>query len=117
MNTEDNPTLSFFEEAPSAPVSIDKDASDDERAILMATKREEYLSSKQDREQRKDYAIRLYELVCCYLLFMFLLIVVSGLDIADFHLSDAVLVTLLGTTTATVLGLFRFVAKYLFRTK
>lgn len=70
----------------------------------------------QDIEMRKDYARKTYNLVCIYL-------VVVGFFVffvccpAEFTMSDAVLITLLGTTTATVIGLFAIVMNYLFPKK
>lgn len=69
---------------------------------------------RQDRSQRKDFALRIFWLVCVYMLSVFVILTLSGIDGAGFHLSDAVLVTLLGTTTATIIGVFNFVARYLF---
>ena len=78
---------------------------------------EKLKSQQQDRDQRKDFALRIFNFVSLYMFGVFLLLVMSGIGTNDFHLSDTVLVTLLGTTTATVIGVFNFVAKYLFHNK
>jgi hypothetical protein len=78
---------------------------------------EKLKSQQQDRDQRKDFALRIFNFVSLYMFGVFLLLVMSGIGTNDFHLSDTVLVTLLGTTTATVIGVFNFVARYLFHNK
>ena len=78
---------------------------------------EKLKSQQQDRDQRKDFALRTFNFVSLYMFGVFLLLVMSGIGTNDFHLSDTVLVTLLGTTTATVIGVFNFVARYLFHNK
>lgn len=78
---------------------------------------EKLKSQQQDRDQRKDFALRIFNFVSLYMFGVFSLLVMSGIGTNDFHLSDTVLVTLLGTTTATVIGVFNFVARYLFHNK
>lgn len=78
---------------------------------------EKLKSQQQDRDQRKDFALRIFNFVGLYMFGVFFLLVMSGIGTNDFHLSDTVLVTLLGTTTATVIGVFNFVARYLFHNK
>lgn len=70
----------------------------------------------QDRDQRKAFAERIFSFVCYYMFFVFLILFLCGSQ-GRFHLSDTVLVTLLGTTTANVIGLFVIVVKYLFSRK
>ena len=75
---------------------------------------EDIESLKQDREQRKQFAERIFISVQNYMIIMVSLLFVQGFHILNFSLSDTVLVTLLGTTTANVIGIFAFVARYLF---
>ncbi len=72
---------------------------------------------KQDRGQRKDYASMIFNFMSLYMLGVFFVLVMSGIGCNDFNVSDSVLITLLGTTTATVIGVFNFVARYLFHNK
>lgn len=78
---------------------------------------EELESHRQDRDQRKDFAMKIFGFVSLYMLGVFLVLVLSGVECNQFHLSDSVLLTLLGTTTATIIGVFNFVARYLFHSK
>ena len=73
-------------------------------------------SKIQDIEQRKQFADKIYKLISVYLLFVGILIVLNACPIC-FHISDVVLGTILGTTTANILAIFHFVAKYLFSEK
>lgn len=78
---------------------------------------EELESHKQDRDQRKDFALKIFVFVSFYMFGVFFLLMLSGTECNRFHLSDSVLLTLLGTTTATIIGVFNFVARYLFHNK
>lgn len=72
---------------------------------------------KQDRQQRKHFAYSIFIFICVYMLVVLSIVTFAGLSAWGFSLNDGVLVTLLSTTTANVLGLFIIVAKYLFHTK
>lgn len=81
---------------------------------LLAEKLE---GQKQDRDQRKEFAIRIFNFLSLYMFGVFFILIMSGIGCNNFYLSDTVLITLLGTTTATVIGVFNFVARYLFHNK
>lgn len=69
---------------------------------------------EQDRTQRKAYSNRLFWLIVCWLAVAALIVLLQGFECAPFNLSVTVLATWIGSTTATVLGLFAIVANYLF---
>ena len=75
---------------------------------------EEVESIKQDRKERKIYASKTFDFLCVYMMCVGLLLFMSGSTTASFQLSDSVLIVILGTTTTNVLGIFYFVANYLF---
>lgn len=77
--------------------------------------KEELESLKQDRQQRKVLSIALFIFMCVYMAVALLIVFLCGLFVI--HLSDTVLVTLLTTTLADVIGIFGFVAKYLYHNK
>ena len=91
-----------------------------EQAALDSAERQESLEGiKQNREERKLYAKHYYGLVRGWVIAIIVLVLVHGVLAAlklDF-LSDAVLMTLLGTTTATVISIIYIVANYLFPKK
>lgn len=68
----------------------------------------------QDRDQRKEFAIKIFHFMCYYMTAVFAILFLVGIVGNRFHLSNSVLLMLLGTTTANVIGIFNFVAKYLF---
>ena len=70
---------------------------------------------KQDRGQRKGLSYALFGFMCVYMLAV--LIIVSCCGLAWMQLSDNVIITLLTTTLADVIGIFGFVAKYLYQNK
>lgn len=74
-------------------------------------------SDTQDRDQRKDFAERVYYFACVYMVFVFLILFLSGSTGVNFKLNDSVLITLLRTTTANVIGVFAIVVTYLFSRK
>ncbi|HEY0009326.1 MAG TPA: hypothetical protein VGB55_11425 [Tepidisphaeraceae bacterium] len=69
---------------------------------------------KQDIRERKAYADRIFRLISLWLAGVFWLVIAAGWTKGEFKLSDRVLITLLGATTASVIGLFVIVANYLF---
>lgn len=68
----------------------------------------------QDRAQRKQYSSRLFWLVVGWLFAVGGILLLSGFGAWGFQLTEVVLGTLIGTTTASVLGLFTIVVRYLF---
>lgn len=89
--------------------------SSSEDAIKRASMFEDYTSKKQDREQRKKFAAWIFGVVCVYILSVLTLLYIIGFSFA--YLTDTVLVALLTTTTANVIGLLVIVARYLFPRK
>jgi hypothetical protein len=77
--------------------------------------REEIEGLKQDREQRKIFSYVIFGFMCIYMLISLALVFLDGYGII--FLSDNVLITLLTTSLANVIGIFNFVAKYLFHPK
>lgn len=76
----------------------------------------ENIGDNQDRDQRKAFAEKIFSFVCYYMLAVFFVLFLCGCP-NSFHLSDTVLVTLLGTTTANVIGILIIVVTYLFSRK
>ena len=68
----------------------------------------------QDREERRKYSGLIYWLVVGYLAFVGAIVLLAGLDHVPFGLPDSVLMVLIGSTAASVVGLFAIVANYLF---
>lgn len=77
-------------------------------------KKEGLEGKKQDRAQRKEFADMIFRFVEVYMLCVLGLLIMAGVGDNNFSLSDGVLIAILGTTTANVIGVFNFVAKYLF---
>lgn len=63
-------------------------------------------------QQRKSFSGRIFALVLFYVLAVLAIIVLCGFDVLS--ISDAVLIALLSTTTANVVGLLVIVMKYFF---
>ena len=69
---------------------------------------------KQDIAERKTYAYRIFVLICCWLIAVFLLLIAEGFAFHGFALSNAVVLAVIGSTTVNVLGIFYIVTHYLF---
>lgn len=95
--------------------AVEIDVSSSEDAIRRASMFEDYTGKKQDREQRKKFSIWIFSVVCTYLAVVLTIIFLVGFSLAT--LSETVLVTLLTTTTANIIGLLVIVARYLFPRK
>lgn len=67
---------------------------------------------EQDRPERKRFSNYIFAFMCIYVLATIVLVILTGCGVL--MLSDTVLVTLLTTALADVIGVFTFVAKYLF---
>lgn len=80
---------------------------------------EELKDLRQDRDERKSYASKLYWLVLIWLTLIITIVILQGLELSNvilsFHLDNTVLVTLITTTTANVAAFFLVVVRYLFR--
>lgn len=70
----------------------------------------------QDRDQRKEFSDRIFNLIKWYLVAVFSLLFLNGVPF-HFHLDNEIFIILLGTTTANIIGIFAFVARYLFHKK
>ena len=68
----------------------------------------------QNREQRKKYAGHLFCLIVLWLFTVGMIVLLQGFFCIPFELSVAVMIALVSSTIASVLGLFTIVAKYLF---
>ena len=115
----ENPSINSDEEAKTS-LSNSETEQMKERECLRQMKisndkiAEEIESLKQDRDQRKQFEERIFLSVQNYMIIIVCLLFVQGFHVLYFSLSDTVLVALLGTTTVNVIGIFAFVARYLF---
>ena len=81
-----------------------------------AAREGENAGDDQDRQQRKEFADKIFDFVRNYMLFVCVVLFLKGIT-SQFYLSDAVIITLLGTTTANVIGIWIIVVTYLFSRK
>lgn len=90
---------------------------DSAQKIAIEDRREDLENKKQNRNQRKSYGNKLFVFLCVYMGLVFLVLLLCGFSLFGFTLSDTVLIALITTTTANVVGIFAFVVHYLFPTK
>ena len=70
-------------------------------------------SDTQDRGQRKKFAVAVFAFVAVYMAAVLTVVFLQGFC-DGFNLSDSVIITLLGTTTANVIAVLVIVVTYLF---
>ena len=80
-------------------------ASETQNSLKIKKLEEEIEDLRQDRELRKLFSKRIFWFVVCY---------IFSVVFNYAECSDTVVVTLLSTTTANVVALFAFVARYLY---
>ncbi len=98
-------------------LAIQKEVHDLEKQRLFLENRTRDLENEghqQDTQERKRYAKRIFWMLCVWLSIVLTAILISGLTVLDFHLSDTILMALIGSTTANIAGFFFAVVKYLF---
>jgi hypothetical protein len=72
---------------------------------------------KQDIQERKKYAQLFFYLSCAWLVAIVVILILQGFGSfwkTPFKLSDSIVLAMIGSTTANVLGILYIVAKYLF---
>lgn len=94
----------------------------DDKALLekevyeLESARLDIQDKRQNIDARKTYGKHIFWLVCAWLSITLLVVILAavGGPIGWFIVSDSVLIALITTTTASVLGLFTIVVNYLF---
>lgn len=77
---------------------------------------EEIKDRVQDREERKKYARHTFIFLVYFTFTVLLIVIAVGADNwICFYLSDAVLITLITTSLASIVGIFAIVMRYLFK--
>ena len=119
--------LKKMSETPDSPNVVERKYDDIEEKIKKEELRKltlenearegENAGDNQDRAQRKEFADRIFSFVAMYMFFVGLVVFLCGHKFSSFNLSDTVLVTLLGTTTANVIGILIIVVTYVFSRK
>jgi len=71
--------------------------------------------SEQDIGERKSYAQKIFVFLSVFTGIMLLIVILCGLKVLD--LDELIVITLISTTSANVIGIFIYVAKYLFKSK
>lgn len=87
----------------------------DRLRMQLEDQKEDLQGKRQDRLQRKDFAIAIFGMMWLYMFIALAIVITVGNG--NLELSDTILTVLLGTTAANIIGSFNFVAKYLFHSK
>lgn len=97
------------------PIS-NRDIEQEIKITELDIRKEELEGRRQDRLQRKAYADNIFTFLCIYMIIVFVILFKHGCLFNSFELSDSVIVALITTTTANIIGIFVFVVRYLFNT-
>ena len=101
-----------------APEELNRQSRDyfeaDRIGLELELLREELANLKQGRTQRSLYGVFLPFLVVCWLVMVAVVLFLSGFSVSSFQLSDLVLTALIGTATASLIGIFAIVVRDLF---
>lgn len=101
-----------WEDTQTTSIAVEETSEEGRKRLENKKLEEELKGIEQDREERKAYALKSFELIVCYLIAIIILVFLTGLGCLS--LSDAVLIALVGTLSTNVLGIFYFVMRYLF---
>lgn len=82
--------------------------------LELARQRDEITHARQDQEDRRKFSRRVFGLALGWLLLVLAIVVFNGFSLWSFSLSDQVLIALLTTTTANIIGTLVIVLNYLF---
>lgn len=85
-----------------------------QRAVIKRMN-EEIEGLKQDRKQRKIFGYCIFGFMCSYMAAAIVIVFFCGFGLV--YLSDKVISILIGSTLVEVIGIFTFVARYLFHQK
>ena len=112
---QDDVLISEIENSPisETPMS-NRDVEQEIKIAELDIKKEELESKRQDRLQRKAYADNIFKFLCVYMIAIFIIIFRHGEILNGFELADSVVITLITTTTANIIGIFILVVRYLF---
>ena len=78
--------------------------------------KQEILDRNQDREERKKYAFRTFIFLCCFTASVLFIIIAAGFsEVINFSLNDTVLIALITSSLATIVGIFILVMRYLIK--
>lgn len=86
-----------------------------EKELHLRRSEHELKESQQNTELRKIYINRNFLLTCVWLVIVLLVVLCQGFGLGHFNLHDSVLITLLSTTTANIIGVLVIVITYLFK--
>lgn len=99
-----------------ADLSADRISGDRADEILLGYHKdrlhEEIEDLRQDRNQRKILSYCIFGFMCVYMAAAIVVVFFCGFGIME--LKESILIALLTTTLANVIGVFNFVAKYLY---
>lgn len=115
--TQEDELISEIGDSPvSEPSMSNMDMEQEIKIAELELKKEELEGKRQDRLQRKIYADNIFTFLCFYMIIMFIILFKHGCLFNGFELTDSVVIALITTTTANIIGIFILVVRYLFNT-
>jgi len=96
-------------------ISRKSSVENESKIIDNALKQERLDSNIQDRSQRKEFTNKIFWMLVSFLFVTMVFVFLNALKCIPFEISDTVMVALLTTSSANVVGIFLVVVKYLFK--
>jgi hypothetical protein len=100
--------------APNAAIPEKPDENTEIEELKLENERLDLISKKQDVTHRRQFAIGIFIVMCVWLVLIAVIVFLQGFKLYGFELASSVLITLIGTTTGSVIGIFLIVNRYLF---
>jgi hypothetical protein len=120
VNALTQQALDSINAAPVEAAQDEPDAQTNRESFEREKQNAELDSFKQDTGERKKHARNIFILTCAWVTAVFALLMLQGfggLYVWHFHLTDSIVLTAIGSTTANIVGVFLIVARYFFPKK
>jgi hypothetical protein len=100
--------------APNAAISDKPDEHTEIEELKLENERLDLQSKVQDVKHRRIFAISIFVVMCIWLALIAVTVFFQGFKLYGFELASSVLITLIGSTTGSIIGIFLIVSRYLF---
>ena len=114
MKTEKQASLDIIRDRSIPSSSDDLQSKLEEKSFYSEIAKTLVAGEKQNIKERKKYAAYIFWLVAGWLASMVTIVIFQGFKFRDFELPTSILMALVTTTTAGILGTLTIVARYLF---
>lgn len=105
----------FFSTTSTDDIKSNSESGISKEDIPYLLEKEKLFSLRQDREERKKFANKIFVFLCINMALAFMLLFFNGFGLT--HLNESVLITTITSSIADIIGVFVIVVRYLFPCK